>query len=314
MDLQAGNQDRNFVGDLAPLADSLSKGVAAIAIAVYTCGFLTVSLHHARFGFIGTNPFRPRILAAGAWFLLFSAIPTAVAVRYSERTWINIAESLFFVWSLFNGIGIPLFYMLFGTAGGASDSPYSHWIYWAWGVASFLALGLYLFATNSKKAPTILRAVTSVAIVLLMSVLQLQGMLITRDFQQGYLTLWFLGVFLVIVLEIKTRSKGKLLDAVDWSKPIATLLLILLIFAQYYYPHIKASWGGGTPTPVTLYLSKDSAIKPNQAVSVQLIEESDEGFYVVSPKETRAVYLPRNAVALIYFSDNVAGSALLRDK
>jgi hypothetical protein len=87
--------NRRRLMELVPAADALSKSVAAVAIAVYACGFLIVSIHHSRYGFVGTNPFRPRILAAGAWFLFFSAIPITLATRYRERPWIKIVESLF---------------------------------------------------------------------------------------------------------------------------------------------------------------------------------------------------------------------------
>jgi hypothetical protein len=85
------------------------------------------------------------------------------------------------------------------------------------------------------------------------------------------------------------------------------------VFAEYYYPHIKASWGGETPVAVTIYFTKDSVMSPNKTASAQLIEESDEGFYIVGPKETRAIFVPRSAVALVYFSDKVTDSLLLRD-
>jgi hypothetical protein len=49
----------------SPWADTLSKAVAGLAVALYASGFLVVSLHHSNFGFVGTNPFRPRVLAAG---------------------------------------------------------------------------------------------------------------------------------------------------------------------------------------------------------------------------------------------------------
>ncbi len=91
------------------------------------------------------------------------------------------------------------------------------------------------------------------------------------------------------------------------------MFVVLLVFAQYYYPHLKASWGGGAPVSVTIYFTKDSPITPNKAVSAQLVEESDEGFYIVGPKETRAIYVPRSVVALVYFSDKVVDSPLLRD-
>jgi hypothetical protein len=42
---------------------------------------------------------------------------------------------------------------------------------------------------------------------------------------------------------------------------------------------------------------------PNQRWQVQLIEESDSGYYVLSKGEKRAVFIPRSAVALAYFSN-----------
>ena len=53
-------------GQLSPIVDTLSKGIAAIAIGLYASGFLIVSISHSRYGFVETNPFRPKILAAGA--------------------------------------------------------------------------------------------------------------------------------------------------------------------------------------------------------------------------------------------------------
>jgi hypothetical protein len=74
-DKQPSQPKREFLTAAAPWAETLSKAIAGIVIALYASGFLIVSLYHSRFGFIGTNPFRPRILAAGAWFFFFTAIP-----------------------------------------------------------------------------------------------------------------------------------------------------------------------------------------------------------------------------------------------
>ena len=64
---------------------------------------------------------------------------------------------------------------------------------------------------------------------------------------------------------------------------------------------------------VTIGFTKDSAIGPSKTVSAQLIEEADEGFYIVGPNESKAIYVPRNAVSFIYFSDKVSESELLRN-
>jgi len=44
----------------------------------------------------------------------------------------------------------------------------------------------------------------------------------------------------------------------------------------------------------------------------QLVEETHEGFYTVGAKESKAVFVPRSALAFIYFSDNPAESPMLQ--
>jgi len=44
-----------------------------------------------------------------------------------------------------------------------------------------------------------------------------------------------------------------------------------------------------------------------------LIEESDEGFYIVGLKESKAIFVPRSAIAMIYFSDKPADSPILQN-
>jgi hypothetical protein len=70
------------VTKMTPLVDLVSKMIASIAIAIYACGFLIVSLHNSTYGFGDTNPIRPRILAAGAWFILLTSIPASVAIGF----------------------------------------------------------------------------------------------------------------------------------------------------------------------------------------------------------------------------------------
>src|SRR6266849_6370432 len=83
---------RRFLDGVSPWADTFSKAIAGIAIAVYASGFLIVSLYHSKFGFVGTNPFRPRVLAAGVWFFFFTAIPVSIAARFRKYSWKEIAK------------------------------------------------------------------------------------------------------------------------------------------------------------------------------------------------------------------------------
>lgn len=54
-------------------------------------------------------------------------------------------------------------------------------------------------------------------------------------------------------------------------------------------------------------------VSPNEAVQAQLIEESDEGFYIVGPKELKAIFVPRRAIAMIHFADKPADSPIPRN-
>jgi len=306
---------RNFLTDLAPWADTLSKGVAAIAIAAYVCGFLIVSLHHANYGFVGTNPFRPRILAAGAWFMFFTVIPVAIASKYKERSWVSVVGSLAFALLLFYGMSNVLFFLLFDLGHPPSTSPHHRWSYWAWGAATLVAAVAYMYASNSKKATANFLAIASGTYVLFTLGMRFQEYMVMHDFEPGDLALWFFIIFAVTVLQLKSKPGDYSGDRIKGlGTDIGLLFLIVFVFGHHYYPHLKASWGGGTPVTVTVYFTKDSAISPNKAVSAQLIEESDEGFYIVGPKESRAMFVPRSSVALVYFWDRVADSPLLLGK
>lgn len=135
-----------------------------------------------------------------------------------------------------------------------------------------------------------------------------------HEFDTSCLALWFFGVSVVAITEFKIRKRENLISDGGWSKPMGVFFAALLVFSQYVYPNLKAPWGGGTPANITVYFSKDSVLNPNKAIQAQLIEESDEGFYIVGPKESKAIFIPRSSVALIYFSDKAADSPLLQPK
>ncbi len=58
--------------------ETASKVLASVVLVFYSCGFLITSIHDFQYGFSEMNPFRPRILTAGAWFFLFLAVPFAL--------------------------------------------------------------------------------------------------------------------------------------------------------------------------------------------------------------------------------------------
>jgi hypothetical protein len=303
---------REFLTSAAPWAETFSKAVAGIAIALYASGFLAVSLYHSQFGFVGTNPFRPRVLAAGAWFFFFTSIPVSIAAGFRAHSWRKIGKNAATLWVACIGLSVVLGNLLFDYT--TDSHPFIHLPTWAW--ITIAVVWAALVAATDPAAYLKLPEWTVITASVLLTSLYVVNPLASffrHQFDTLCLSLWFFGVATVALAEFKIRNRENLTSFGGWSKPMGVLLGALLVFSQYVYPHLKASWGGGTPTNVTLYFSKDSLLSPNKSVPVQLVEESDEGFYIVGPKESKAIFVPRSAVAMVYFSDKPADSPLLQN-
>jgi hypothetical protein len=179
--------------------------------------------------------------------------------------------------------------------------------WWVWLIGIIASLALVVAINIWDRFPPRIAATISVLLTLFFTAQNVKQLFITRQFTQGAIGFWFFGVGVVTLIELTALPKG-----VDWTRTLFTICGALLVFAHYYYPHLKSSWGGGTPVGVTVFFTKDSPIKPSQSASLQLIDESDSGFYLVVPNDNRAVFVPRGAVSMIYFSDRVSDSTLLK--
>lgn len=303
----APDQNPKLVDQLSPWADVLSKTVAAIAIGVYACGFIIVSLHEAKYGFVGTNPFRPRVLAAGAWFLFFAAVPVIIGARYRAQSWSKVGQDLYPIWLGCIGLSFTFSWILFELSEYPPDvSPITYW--WVWLIAGAIAVALLMVLQNSKKIPRAFYAIATSLITAFFVAYAVRESFIRNFFGIQALSLWFFICIGATIFEVKTR---RFVDSEEWVKTLGTLFALLVFFAHSYYPHLKASWGGGTPMTATIYFTRDSPVSPNKSILVQLIEESDQGFYIVGAKESKAIFVPRSAVAMVYFSDKPSDSALL---
>lgn len=306
---RTSSSDRRWT-DFSPWADSLSKLTAGVAIAVYASGFLIVSIYHSKYGFIGVSPFRPRIIAAGAWFYFFALIPISIAMRYRNVPWMKVAQDAYTIWVACTGISIPLLYLLFNPSDyPPASSPRKYW--WVWALAYILALGVIVLIAQSKKFPPLLSAAASVGIVLFFMQAGVRELVNKQAIRFDSISVWFFAVFIVTVGELKIRSGRNLLEHAEWSKPLVPLFAALLVFAQYYYPYLKSSWGGGAPVGVTICFTKDSAISSGKTISAELVEEADEGLYIVGSNESKAIFVPRSSVAYILFSSKTGDSELL---
>jgi hypothetical protein len=245
-------------------------------------------------------------LAAGAWFFLFSVIPVwfVVARLGTDRLTLgNFARSLFTYW-----VGCSFFSIFPSIIFSFSDDSSIRYKWWR--IAALVLCTAIFTLPPLKKFPKIL-ALLSVTFTIFFVQSVLIDTVSVKKFGYGSITLWLFFIGVIAMLELMNREPLRLIDS-RWFMTFFVGLFVLGIFGRYFYPSIEADWGGGAPIPVTIYFTKDSVILPSKSARVSLIDETDAGLYVTSGTETKAIYIPRTEIAILYFSDDVSKSDLLK--
>lgn len=288
--------------------DMLSKGVAVGVALLYVCGFMIASLRNFQFGFFEMSPLRPRTLLAGGWFLLSIAIPMEFirglrnhrSLKSNEPWWYKSMElilayyiscSLVFAWS--NGIF------------NYDDYKASELSFLSSPTANLISIiGLCVGAITSmilyRRLPKFTRSALIGAYLLFEIVKSCDELIIRHKFFASANTVWLLAVGLYFLYEMRKRRFGFKFE--DWPQSLFVLLGLLGMFAKFYYPHIKPEWGGGSPIPVTMSLSKEAISFPKQSFSCLLVDETDAGFYILESTDKIATFVPRIAVASVRFA------------
>jgi len=298
------------------MLEQASKIFAVMLFSVYTFGFLITSLHTSTYGFTINNPLRPKILAAGAWFLVFLGIPAMIAANarrgvfaaLDKKDWFSLwkwATDCYLLCILL-GIGTALLFDFPQSAAPARFGRPEIIEGATWGLATIILLVLiHSKATSGWVRPA---AILAYFLAPLYWSFSAADRLFRGEFDYMHVTIWFFAFCLWTLIEMRSKQW-------DW-RHLATLCPIMLLivagFATYYYPRIKSSWGGGSPISVVLYLSKDAPVAPGKELPALLLDESDAGYYIVPAHESKAIFFPRSAVSLVLFGDKTSDSPLLR--
>jgi hypothetical protein len=307
--------------------DAISKSVAAFAILLYGCGYLITSIYYSGYGFTEMAPLRPRIVAAGAWFLLFTSMAFVLAkgvlksadyLKVPGKSWLKVPAFLLLhlVACTFLAFLIQWIFDVDTYSASAWSGPkaWEAWTPWVL-LLPLMTVGLLssLRATKRLVSPAlgVVSAIATVASFIWSSVYE---WFVAGSFGWSAIALWFFAIGILALLEMHMRRWKVTLTPGDWTQTIILVLGTVFIFASFYYPHIKSSWGGGRPIPVTIYFTKESVILPGHSVNALLIDESDSGLYVVGNKDKKATFIPHGSVGLVYFSDNVSDFSLSKPK
>jgi hypothetical protein len=300
--------------------DIVSKSVAAFAIVLYGCGFLITSIHQFSYGFTESSPLRPRIASAGAWFLAFVLIPVAFEIQNrtsrgrteNHQRWLGRVGTIMFfdcVFSVFFGFTFGIVFDSQTDYGAA---------YYMTAILLLVVVGVLVVLDQRERFPRAVAPIASIALVGFLFFYGIREAFIYHRATQGAITLWFLyaGMLFIPYYRFNVGWPPSWKPWVDgnWPQILSFAITGLFAFASFYYPHIKSSWGGGAPIPVTIYFTKDSAVMPGQSVGALLVGESDTGLYVVGKNDKKATYIPRSAVGLVYYSDDISGFSLTKPK
>jgi len=287
-----------------PKLDLFSKVAATGVLLVYAVGFLITSLYCIDFGFTPVNPFRARGASAGTWFGILVLVPMFVgrlALRHHVAKRVEAKP-----WQQRSILAFSLYLASYSAAFLLSPAFQIRERLRTSTIPLGVAIGVTVLVIGPIykwwKKRTLSIVIVLLTLVVLIQVHMFRALTLGLGFTVDALVLW---IFVVAVASV-TDLDGFPANFgwhTDWYAVVAWVLILITVFASHVYPSIKASWGGGETLPVTLYLNGNAPVMPSQRWHVQLVEESDNGYYVVNKGEKKAVFIPRSAVALVYFSD-----------
>jgi cation transporter-like permease len=113
-------------------------------------------------------------------------------------------------------------------------------------------------------------------------------------------TFWFiLWLSLVCGLTLQISMKLRNPDDVrktEWERLFVVIVLVIFgLYAGKVYPNIPHQLGGGAPVPVILHLTKTLPEFDSDSAAVSLIEETEQGYYVVHTSD-KALFIARGLV------------------
>jgi hypothetical protein len=290
-----------------------------------------LSLFEADYGIADLSLVRIKALAAGLLFAFFVGYPSLVAVRFFQllglkkpgsvvldigsksnlRYFYIIKFSELYVFSVLISLGLLLFFTQrprVWIAGTPTYQELGHFSLLTYS-AGIITTAVFLLGTIPTMSGLIAkrfatRPISCAALIFLISVLWVVWTFEMSDRKFFYLVGWCYLVGLASVIVAWLVEQGKGLKSTDWELRIVVAFSILVPwFASGFYGGIKPAFGGGSPVSAKLYLKEDNPIFRTRVLDVDIIEETEQGYYVLSKTEaSKAVFVPRSSVSTAQFN------------
>ena len=294
----------------------LAQLTGVFAVVTYGAGFLILSLHHASFGISQFNLLRPKIISAGVLFFVLAAlaaIETTQAFVFhlgidklpeTHNASVPPRRDVRWVYSLALLLSALIISALL-LRQFLGDSPPGDALYsWALGgvVPSAAAFAVIPFVIIRNRKWEL---AACVVVVVLSAVWMAYCIYRTRDTTFSILVVWFLLCSYDFYLVRGALKDIRQLPNVNWVQALTLGMGTVVFFGVQVYPRIRSGFGGGSPSQATVQFVDKSPFDATGKARVWFIDETDFGFYVIRSKEgKKAIFLPRNTIAAIYFGED----------
>jgi len=285
--------------------DTLTRFTASALLAVYGIGFIILGFHDARYGVVQFSPFRARILLVG---LVFTTLVGVAAwaqhaqVLYWDTLKIVRADrepgrrasrdtivTFVFIFSA-TVMGQVLGAFMFASVRSARP------VIWRW--IAWLAFWVLLTQVYSYVDRIFISKPRGAAILAVVTYVVYATILVALFPSAPWAMLaWFFA--LVGVEAGGVMRMGGLRKQLLYSIPL--WLIIVWVYMVNIFAVLPPRWGGGQPTPVQIFQSSPAPWMSSNPIDALLLDETDQGLYVLLSPNGKAFFIPRSNVASVFF-------------
>ena len=299
---------------LTSYLDVFARSAATLLLVMYGVGFVILSAYEARYGIAQFGALRARIFLVGFGFTALSALPVAAhhfelayfgllqpvqenrdPVLQSDR---NAVLAFGFIFTSFLMAAMFDTYV-FGPA--TSNEPRPSW-HSLLKLLAFIVVSLMFYFANKWIAASF--TVHPQKCVLLSGLVSLTvgGTLFWAWSKEvAGLTLWFWVAAMCGLAVRNSKRSGWVVYALDFRTWLA-IIVSVSIYVTMVMGHIQQKFGGGAPVPAVMYLNRPLPLANGATtVEVSLLDENEQGYYVLPPGKHKALFIPRGEVSSIYF-------------
>ncbi len=288
--------------------DLIARSIASVLAAIYGLGFVILGFHDATYGLAQFSPFRTRIVLVGLVFTalviiaaashhygfqylaaLASVVSDTSAERRSHR---DIVLTAGFIYSA-GSIAMFLTFFLFQLP--VENRHAQVWQSIAIGVAVLVGFGIFVVVGKIFLERPLLAVFLSI-----LAFLFILGGFLAPPLSKptGYLTAMFCCIALYVTIVKRARSPLRFaFDYRSWYLAAA----VLWIYITQIFGNLPPKWGGGKPTPILIFQHSPAPGSPSNPTDALLLDETDQGFYVLLSPTGRAFFIPRSNVASVFF-------------